>query len=484
VYLEHALKCIDLTKGVFDEQRPKDKNGDSKWDYPKLHALSHYADFIRRWGALDGYNTDMMEAAHKFLLKAFYGMTNKGHLYQNQIARHNTRYTNLWAMSSVLGPFLGDTSSGNQMIPSTATSITRDPINLADVRWVSPIREERQRLFDLGFNPRTTTTVQDAERASGLVDFSAAVAVFVQFYRNKSLGLPIGDYELDKRLTNSDWVKNFPIQFHGSLTCWRRTGKNYRDTERLEPEFLRCAPKWRKKDSRKDYCWVQEYQIIDPGTTDTLTDSLNGRRVGQLQALVTVVDTGRKLANGKYQRYCGALIDVFSLRNRGKPDERHGMIELGPPRAWFQQGIRTLNGRRFYSLDSIWRSAHIIPASMESEPKPTDIYYINNYIDWDQYNSLYEDDWMRKQEERAEAIGRRIEGKRRAARKERAETKRKRAEEEDVERERAEEEEAAAIKEAGVSNKRRRGVLSGRIITGPVRGVRAELRGRGRERDV
>ncbi len=69
---------------------------------------------------------------------------------------------------------------------------------------MSLIREERQRLFDLGFNPRTTTTVQDVEQASGLVDFSAAVAVFVQFYRNKSLGLLIGDYELDKRLTNSD----------------------------------------------------------------------------------------------------------------------------------------------------------------------------------------------------------------------------------------------------------------------------------------
>jgi len=30
VYLEHVLKCIDLTKGVFDKQRPKDKNRDSK----------------------------------------------------------------------------------------------------------------------------------------------------------------------------------------------------------------------------------------------------------------------------------------------------------------------------------------------------------------------------------------------------------------------------------------------------------------------
>ena len=56
-------------------------------------------------------------------------------------------------------------------------------------------------------------------------------------------------------------------------------------------------------------------------------------------------------------------------------------------------------------------------------------------------------------------------------RKERVEAKRKRVEEEDVEQERAEEEEAAAIKEVGVSNKRRRSVLSRRIITGLVRGV-------------
>jgi hypothetical protein len=29
-YLEHVLKCINLTKGVFNEQRLKDKNRDSK----------------------------------------------------------------------------------------------------------------------------------------------------------------------------------------------------------------------------------------------------------------------------------------------------------------------------------------------------------------------------------------------------------------------------------------------------------------------
>jgi len=69
-------------------------------------------------------------------------------------------------------------------------------------------------------------------------------------------------------------------------------------------------------------------------------------------------------------------------------------------------------------------------------------------------------------------------------RKERVEAKRKRAEEEDVERERAEEEEVVAIKEVGVSNKRRRSVLSRRIIIGLVRGVQVELRGRGHKRDV
>ncbi len=69
-------------------------------------------------------------------------------------------------------------------------------------------------------------------------------------------------------------------------------------------------------------------------------------------------------------------------------------------------------------------------------------------------------------------------------RKERAEAKRKRVEEEDVERERVEEEEVIAIKEAGVNNKRQRGVLSRRIITGLVQGVQAELKGRGCKRDV
>ena len=61
---------------------------------------------------------------------------------------------------------------------------------------------------------------------------------------------------------------------------------------------------------------------------------------------------------------------------------------------WYLTTARNLcflAGNRFYFIQSILQSAYIIPASY-SHP---DLFYINNYIDWDQYNTLYSSDFLK-----------------------------------------------------------------------------------------
>jgi hypothetical protein len=43
-----------------------------------------------------------------------------------------------------------------------------------------------------------------------------------------------------------------------------------------------------------------------------------------------------------------------------------------------------------YSLENVIRSVHVIPTSAEHES-----FYVNNYIDWDHYNTLYDPDFLR-----------------------------------------------------------------------------------------
>jgi hypothetical protein len=70
----------------------------------------------------------------------------------------------------------------------------------------------------------------------------------------------------------------------------------------------------------------------------------------------------------------------------GNPHPVHGMIEVTPPLVPTTMRPHKLKGRWFYSLNELLRSAHLIPTTTGS-------FYINNYIDWDQYQVLYEDDW-------------------------------------------------------------------------------------------
>ena len=94
-YMEHALFLINHTKHTFEQQRRKSSDVEANWNYPKFHAISHYLAFIRRWGAPDGYDTSIFEAAYKYLVKAFYDRTDRHMTYQDQIAEHNTRTTNI-----------------------------------------------------------------------------------------------------------------------------------------------------------------------------------------------------------------------------------------------------------------------------------------------------------------------------------------------------------------------------------------------------
>jgi hypothetical protein len=101
-YLEHALYRIDKTKEAFRAVRCGEGEDEGHFNFPKFHMMSHYANFIRRFGSTDGIDTSHSEAGHKYHLKAFYSRTNKGETYLDQIFAHNIQRQNELAISSLL----------------------------------------------------------------------------------------------------------------------------------------------------------------------------------------------------------------------------------------------------------------------------------------------------------------------------------------------------------------------------------------------
>lgn len=179
------------------------------------------------------------------------------------------------------------------------------------------------------------------------------------------------------------------------------------ETEPLIKDILRCSPAWQGNVGswRRDCVWVQEYDPSQLALDAGRAPSLEGRLPGELQVVVTVLDLGRRDARGQPLRYTGALIDLFQLKNRGRHDDFHGMIEVqrGTTRDSRAGRHHSLGSQRFYRLDLIDRSVHLIPAGRN---KPG-VYYINPYVDFSQYNSVYDREFEGKDCQAAVKIHRR-----------------------------------------------------------------------------
>ena len=104
--------------------------------------------------------------------------------------------------------------------------------------------------------------------------------------------------------------------------------------------------------------------------------------------------------------YCAALVNVYPLKDKGIPHAIYRIIKVIRPQIPTVKNPQVLKGRRFYGLLAVLYSAYVVLVLHDIKPKPLDVFYINNYIDWDQYQVLYEEDWEEKGYQRARKIKR------------------------------------------------------------------------------
>jgi len=381
-YLEQALYRIDRTKVVFKQFRPIDKATDEgHFNFPKFHAMTHYTSCIREYGAADNFDTEHSEAAHKYHVKAFYGRTNKRLGYEDQICLHNTRRINMLAMTNVLFHRKSryTTQSGNDI--EAQVSVPTRPQNLSQLGWEIN-RTNSNNICLRGFNTDFWRTAAEVAVRLEIRDFIDALAVFVRESRKRLDGVPITNASIVRRESDSSWVEGMLVALHPSIRCWRRKGSDSNNLELLTKEYVRCKQSWQKgKEWRRDYVWVQDIEADDGSP-------LSGRKVGQVQAIITIVDDSRHDSKGAPIQYTGVFINLLRLRNNGQVHGIHGMVEVEDWPQVRTQNPRNIGYRRFFDMSTILRSAHIIPTDN------TGLYYVNNYVDWDQYNTIFDPDFL------------------------------------------------------------------------------------------
>ena len=162
-----------------------------------------------------------------------------------------------------------------------------------------------------------------------------------------------------------------------------------------ERQAVRCAFNWQKSEDgwQRDHVWVQEYPT---GTMNPrgVPYPWQGRMIGELQLVVTVRDEGLGSEDGYTQlpKYTGALVKLLRWRQQGSVHPTHGMVEVEPWPTTEAKNQRFFTGERIYSIPHIIRGAHVVPATAPL----IQYWFVNNYIDWDQFNTLYDEDFETK----------------------------------------------------------------------------------------
>ncbi len=405
-YMQHALHRIDVLKIAF---RSQTKQGN--FNYPKFHVMSHYMDFISRFGCTEGTDTDHSESAHKYLIKDYYDRTNKRADFEEQILLHNERREKMNCLEAALLLHMANPTALEKNQLDAQVTQPSAAMDLSVYHELDLCSSERAYMKSLGLDInrwRPASSIADKLQVHDLVP---ALAVFVRNSRAVADGLTLSESELGCVDEKPSWAARLPICVHASITSWVAKGKDAINMDAREKEFIRCAPAWQTKKLgtwRRDFAWVQGYKN-GSCTRNGRERPMQGRLVGQILITVTVVDIGRCDPSGKPLRYSGSMVELWRPRNHGRPDIIHGMIEV--EKVHLSQPLNSVSQapRKIFDMCHILRSVHLVPARREANHE---VCYINNYIDWEQFNdqALYSQDWLaegtRIAEEAAEKIKR------------------------------------------------------------------------------
>ena len=101
--------------------------------------------------------------------------------------------------------------------------------------------------------------------------------------------------------------------------------------------------------------------------------------------------------------YTGVFVELYNWRNGGQVHEIHGMIEFEKMRALTAENLHNLSAHRIIEILSVLCSTHVAPRDQNKF-----MFYVNNYIDWDWFNHLYDSNWMKKGIRNADVVARKL----------------------------------------------------------------------------
>ncbi len=131
--------------------------------------------------------------------------------------------------------------------------------------------------------------------------------------------------------------------------------------------------------------------------------SWNSKPIGKLLLIITMADPERFTFKGKSITYIGAFVELYNWRNHEQVHEIYGMIQLEKMCASIAKNPHNLGVHQIIEISSVLYSAHVVPRDQDKV-----VFYVNNYIDWDQFNLLYDPNWIEKGIRNTDAVARKF----------------------------------------------------------------------------
>lgn len=96
-------------------------------------------------------------------------------------------------------------------------------------------------------------------------------------------------------------------------------------------------------------------------------------------------------AKDKPITYIEAFVELYKQKNRRQVHEIYGMVELDKWHASTAKNPRNLRAHRIIEVSLVLRSVYVV-----SKDQDRMVFYVNNYINWDQFKQLYNADQFNK----------------------------------------------------------------------------------------
>ena len=138
----------------------------------------------------------------------------------------------------------------------------------------------------------------------------------------------------------------------------------------------------------RDNVWIQKSESKKDYQNNKLMKS-SEKCVEQVQIIIIILDYQRLNFKKWSQRYTETLFKLKHWINKKATHSVHDMHEVKNFSSNTFQNSRLLNSCHFYDLLHIIRSAHLVSANQMHIR-----FYVNNFIDWNQYNTVYDSNFM------------------------------------------------------------------------------------------